>query len=720
VRTGTPSRILAAALLGAAACRRAPPPTNLLLVTLDTTRGDHLGCYGYASAHTPNLDALARSGIQFDEAITAAPLTLPSHTSILTGTYPVFHGVRDNDGYVVDDGLNTLAETLKPRGFTTAAFVASYPLSSQFNLRQGFDTYDDDFRADWTAEQQEQRTPLSFGFVERKSDQVNAAVSRWLEGHARDRFFLWVHYFDPHQPYDPPAPYDVQFAGSPYDGEIAFMDESFGKLLGMLEARGLRDRTLVLVVGDHGEGLEQHGELTHASFLYDTTIHVPLLLSVPGGRFAPGLRIKPQVRTIDILPTLLDLLGIETPRDVQGTSLLPLVRDPRREWRHEALVDSRFNELHYGWAPLRALRDGRYKYVEAPTPELYDLQADPGETRNLAASDPSRAQDMRSGLARLADAMSATDLGRSAASHLAPEARAALQALGYVGGGNMAALGARFPSPEALARMPNPADKGLILKAVNITQERMRKRRFDECVSLARGGLQMDPGNFRLRMSLAQCQALLGLGDRALEELHRAAALRPDDAEPYALEGRILVWKGRYAEAIPPLQKAVRLAPRLVETLRVLAAACALAGRDPEAIQRYEAALRLDETSWSAHLDLGGAYSRVGRLEDARRAYQRALDLNPYSTTVLIQVGEFYARLGDADFARRSFEGALRIAPLDPGAHLALGKWLLQRGGNEAAQGREHLRRAIELAPASAAARRAALLLADADPRASP
>jgi choline-sulfatase len=712
VRTRTPGRILAVTLLGAAACRRDPPPLNLLLVTLDTTRADHLGCYGHAAAHTPNLDALARSGIQFEQAVTAAPLTLPSHTSILTGTYPVFHGVRDNDGFVADEGLRTLAEVLKPRGITTAAFVASYPLGSQFNLDQGFDTYDDDFRADWTPEEQEARTPLSFGFVERKSDQVNAAVSRWLEGHARERFFLWVHYFDPHQPYDPPPPYDVEFAGSPYDGEIAFMDESFGKLLGLLAARGVRDRTLVLVVGDHGEGLDQHGELTHASFLYDSTVHVPLLLFVPGGRFAPGLRVRPQVRTIDVMPTLLELLGIPAPRDVQGTSLLPLLREPGREWDHEALLDSRFNELHYGWAPLRALRDGRYKYVEAPVPELYDLTADPGETRNLAASDPALAQEQRSRLGRLAASVGAADPGRSAASHPAPGTREALQALGYVGGGDAAALGAGFPSPEALARMPNPADKGLILQAVNLTQERMRKRRYDECVSIARGGLQMDPGNFRLRMSLAQCQALLGLADRALEELHAASTLRPDDPEPYALEGRILVSKRRYAEAIAPLQRAVRLAPRLVETLRVLAAACALAGRDPEAIRGYEAALRLDGASWRTHLDLGGAYARTGRLEEARRAYQRALDLNPYSSAVLLQVGAFYARLGDPDFARRCYEGALHIAPTDTAAHLALGELLLERLGSEAVLGREHLRRAVELGPSSEAGRRAARLLA--------
>jgi arylsulfatase A-like enzyme/Flp pilus assembly protein TadD len=708
--------LLAAAVCSAPACR-GRGPANLLIVTLDTTRADHLGCYGYARAHTPNLDALARSGAQFDDAVTAAPLTLPSHASIFTGTYPLFHGARDNDGYVLDEGVTTLAETLRRQGFTTAAFVAAYPLGAPFNLDQGFDTYDDDFRVDWTDEQQEARTPLSFGFVERKSHQVNAAVRRWLDTHARERFFLWVHYFDPHQPYDPPPRHDAAFPDSPYDGEIAFMDESFGKLLALLEAHGIRDRTLVLVAGDHGEGLDQHGELTHASFLYDTTMRVPLLLSVPGGRYPPGLRIGPQVRTIDVMPTLLELLGVPSPGDVQGRSLVPLLRDPRREWREEALLESRFNELHYGWAPLRALRDGRYKYVEAPTPELYDLGADPGESRNLAASDPARAREMSARLLRLSDAVSAADLGRSAAGQSSPESRAALESLGYVGGGSAATLRAGFPEPEALRLMPDPKDKGLVLMAANLAQERLRKRSYDDCVFHARSGLAMDPGNLRLRTSLAQCLALLGLADRALDELHRAAAFRPDDPEPYALEGRILLWQRRYQEALEPLRKAVTLQPRLVDALRILASAHALAGNDPEAIRRYEAALALDASSWSTNLELANSYARVGRLEDARRAYQRALDRNPYSTAVLLEVGAFYARLGDPEFAREAFEGVLRIAPELPAGHLALGELLVARGGAAAAEGREHLLRAVALGPRSAAGQRAARVLADADGR---
>ena len=313
--------VLALAVPG---CRRAAPPMNLLLVTLDTTRADRFGCTGHASAHTPNLDAFARRSVLFEQAMTTMPLTLGAHASIMTGTYPVFHGIHDNDGYVLDAGVTTLAEVLKAAGFETSAFVGAYPLDSQFHLDQGFDTYDDEFQEDWTPAQQEARTPLSFGFLERRSDQVNAAVLRWLEHRGKRRFFTWVHYFDAHQPYDPPRPFDTQFATSPYDGEIAFVDESFGKLLQAFDAAGVLKDTVVVVVGDHGEGLEQHGELTHASYLYDSTLRVPLLIAAPG-RFPGGRRIAQQVGTIDLMPTVLELLGLPRSHDVQGRSLVPLV-----------------------------------------------------------------------------------------------------------------------------------------------------------------------------------------------------------------------------------------------------------------------------------------------------------------------------------------------------------------------------------------------------------
>lgn len=706
--------LLLAMAVAAPGCRRSAPPPNVLLVTLDTTRADRFGCTGHAAAHTPNLDAFAQRSVLFERAMTAIPLTLGSHASILTGTYPVFHGVHDNDGYVLDSGVTTLAEVLKAQGFETAAFIGAYPLDSQFHLDQGFDTYDDDFREDWTPAQQEARTALSFGFLERKSEQVNAAVFRWLERRGTQRFFTWVHYFDAHQPYDPPAPFDTQFASSPYDGEIAFLDESFGKLLRAFEEKGLLENTIVVVVGDHGEGLEQHGELSHASYLYDSTMRVPLLVAAPG-RFPGGRRIARQVRTIDLMPTILELLGLPRSHDVQGRSLVPLVLAPDREWDEEALLESDFNRLQFGWAPLRALRTARYKLVEAPRLELYDHVADPGEIHNLAAGQPELVARLRERLTSVARNMQAPDAGRSAGGGTSPESREKLRALGYVGGGSAAQRQAAFPSPAELARMKNPADQALLLTMINVAQEQFRKRRFDTCAEVARNGLAVDADNFRLHVVLAQCLGTQGLSARALEELRRATALRPDDPEPLALAGRVHVMRGELAEGIVALEAAARLAPELPENLRSLATAYVMAGRTREAIEHFQAVLQLDERSWAAHLDLAGAYAKTGRLEEARAAYQRALQLNPYSPAVLFEVGAFYAQVGDQAFARRMFEAVLGIVPDNPAALVSLGELELA-DPRAAAEGRKRLERAIAAAPGSAAARRARELLGEGRP----
>ena len=332
--------------------------------------------------------------------------------------------------------------------------------------------------------------------------------------------------------------------------------------------------------------------------------------------------------------------------------------------------------------------------------------ADPGEIHNLAASQPALAARLRERLALVARNMQAPVPGRSAGGRIHPETQEKLQALGYVGGGSEAQRLVPFPPPERLAAMKNPADQALVLTVVNVAQEQLRKRRFDTCIEAARNGLAMDADNFRLHVTLAQCQAMQGLSGRALEGLARATALRPDDPEPLALAGRLHVLRGDLEKGIVALEGAARLAPEFPENLRSLAAAYALGGRDREAIAHFDAVLKLDERSWAAHLDLAGAYARTGRLEEARAAYQRALELNPYSPAVLFEVGAFYARVGDAAFARRMFEAVLAIRPDNPGALVSLGELELASPALAEA-GRRRLERAIAVAPGSPAARRA-------------
>ncbi len=694
-------------------CSPGDSQPNVLLITLDTTRADHFGFSGYEAAHTPNFDAFAAErAVSFSNAISAAPVTFPSHSTILTGTYPVFHGVHDNDGYVLDDEVTTLAEILGAEGFVTGAVLAAFPLDSEVNLDQGFETYDDDYTADWSTTEKQGRGAFSFGFLERKADRVNMAVGRWLKEHWQQRFFLWVHYFDSHQPYNAPPPYDTQFASEPYDGEIAFLDENFGKLLEMLESRDLLDNTIIVIVGDHGEALDDHGEPTHAHFVYDATMRVPLLFAVPGTPVQRGTQVPAQVRTVDIAPTILDLLDLPVLSDMQGESLVPLLEDPDREWSSEALIENYYNKFQFGWAPLRGIRTDRQKFIEAPQPELYDLIADPEELMNRAPDQEQRVAEMSERVERLTRRFSSSDPGRSVAAQVDEETRLKLEALGYLGGGSTSSeRAALFPDRNALAKLIDPKDKTLVLRYLNFINEMLRAQRFDEALPVIRDALMLDPDNFRLQIQLARALAALERWEMALAAAQQAQLIRPEDGEGFSTAGEIHIARGEYEQALSPLSRAVELFPQRARSLQQLAAAYLALGRDGEAISHFEAALELDAASWVTLADLAQAYFRVARWQDARDRFQQALELNPYSSVLRYRIGVFYRDVGNPEFGRQMFEEALRISPDHLGANLDLGESLLAAGKPEAA--REHLERVVELAPASTWGERASELLAD-------
>ncbi len=700
--------LLTAALVS---CTDPEPRRNLLIITLDTTRGDHFGFAGYEAAQTPNFDAFAaQRAISFSNAITAVPVTFPSHSTIMTGTYPVFHGVHDNDGYFLDDNVTTLAEILKAQGFTTGAVLAAFPLDSEVNLDQGFETYDDDYQADWSAAELADRGPLSFGFMERKADRVNLAVGRWLEKNSHQRFFLWVHYFDPHQPYNAPPPYDTQFAGAPYDGEMAFMDENFGKLMAMLEAHDLVENTIIAIVGDHGEGLHEHNEPTHAHFIYDATMRVPLLFAVPGERFQPGTQVPTQVNTADIAPTLLDLLGLARGAEMQGKTLLPLLENPDLEWSEDGLIENYYNKFNFGWAPIRGLRTNRFKFIEAPALELYDLQADPGELVNIAPAEASRVAELKQRMQQLADRFASPDLGRSAAAQVDDETRAKLEALGYLGGGSTVSERTEaFPDREKLETLTDPKDKTLVLMYLNFINEMMRAQRPDDALPVIHNALALDPENFKLHIHQARALAALGRGDSALEAAMRAQELRPEGAEGFSIAGRIHVVRGEYEAALAPLTRAVELLPQQVSGIQHLAATYLALGRFTEAIPHFEAVLELDDSNWTVLADLANAYYRTNRWPEAREKLQSALELNPYSATLRHRIAVFYRDIGNPEFSRRMFEEALRISPNHLQANLHLGELLWAAGDRQA--GRPYLEWVVEHAPNSSLAERASKLL---------
>lgn len=417
-------------------------PLGVVIVTLDTTRADRLSAYGYMDAVMPHLDRLAREGIVFDRATSVAPLTLPAHCSLFTGLFPPAHGVHDNADPALSPEHTTLAEILHARGFRTGAFVGSAVLDADRGLSQGFEQYSG--VADGALRDRSRPRPL-----QRPANETVDEALRWLSGVGDSHFFLWVHLYDPHRPYDPPEPFRSAFR-DPYIGEIAFADSQVGRLLDALDRRGQLDRTVVVVAGDHGESLGDHGERDHGVFVYESVLRVPLILSAP--HVAPG-RIDDVVRLVDVMPTVLDLLGLPRPR-TDGVSLADAIHGRPGRLDLEAYSESLYPR-RFGWSPLRSLRAGRFKLIEAPRPELYDLERDPFEERNIYEERRSLAGTLQERLAALERGGPVT--GRGNGEHRIPgeELQERLASLGYVGSSASPATSARrdLPDPKECIRL---------------------------------------------------------------------------------------------------------------------------------------------------------------------------------------------------------------------------------------------------------------------------
>ncbi|RPJ65211.1 MAG: hypothetical protein EHM24_21835, partial [Acidobacteria bacterium] len=441
------------------------PASNLLLITIDTLRADHVGAYGHAAARTPVMDSLARDGVRFEHALAAAPLTLTSHASLLTGRYPPGHGARNNGMRMRP--VPTLATMLRAQGFATAAFVAAFPLDGRFGLAGGFETYSDDLPRGADGR------PLD----ERPAPAVADEAIGWLNAQPGGRFFAWVHFFEPHAPYGPPGSNDTRPPAARYDDEIAIADREAGRVIAALGNRAAS--TLVVVAADHGESFGEHGEITHGIFVYDTTLRVPLLMKGPG--LATPAVVAAPVSLVDVVPTALAALGLR-PADTDGIDLGPLIRGGAAPADRVLYSESFAPLVDFGWSSLRAVRSGGWKYIAAPAPELYDVRADPGETSSAAASKP----DVAARLGARADGFSASELPREgqAPARLDPDATRRLQALGYVGSqaGRMAA-----------GRRADPKDRKSLARdlALVLSSELQGQALKDALRSI----LRQDPGN---------------------------------------------------------------------------------------------------------------------------------------------------------------------------------------------------------------------------------
>ena len=593
------------------ACRRPPSasdgPRDLILVTIDTLRADRLGVYGSRDVETPALDRIAREGVFAPEAMVHVALTRPSHVSILTGLLPYQHGIRDNVSPALDAHVPTLATLLEARGFRTGAFVSSIVLSRQSGLDRGFLTYSDRFEA-------EGDDARFLNTLQKRGDQTLEEALKWLTGVPPEtRVFLWLHLYDPHDPYEPPEPYATRYAGRLYDGEVAWTDELIGRLDAGLERLGRRSRALLAITSDHGEGLGEHQESGHGFFVYQSTLHVPLILRGPG--IPPGSRLAVTAKAVDLLPTLLEMMNVAPPvgATLAGRSLAEALRGKEQPREEAVYAESLVPLVHFGWSDLRALREGHFKYVEAPRPELFDLASDPGEAHNLAASEPSRRERMRTGLARHLEAERArsTQAKTQGAEAVPPELLEKFGALGYLGAG----LSGPGSSPGA-----DPKDKIEEFKSANqlIRQGLVKLREKDYAKSAA---------SFR-----------------------ELLARKIESFEVHYYLGRALVGQTNYSEAIPHFESALRYLPSYGAAYDALAQCHAVRGELGTALDVLERGRKAAPTYAPLPQRVAEYKVRQGDRRSAIRAYEAALPLAPENALLRVRLGELLRDAGD--FAR--------------------------------------------------------------------
>lgn len=557
---------LAAFALATAACSgegERSPARAAVLITLDTTRADALGCYGGRAGVTPHLDALAREGVLYEAARSVAPLTLPAHASMLTGLVPPRHGLRDNGLRALPASATTIAEAMRERGGSTAAFVAAIVLDRAWGLAQGFEVYD----------QPEGAAEARLAMAERGAEEVVDAAVAWLDERGRDeRFFLWVHLFDPHAPYEPPPERLTQAGGDPYLGEVARVDAAVGEIVGALRERGRLDDALVVVVADHGEALGQHGEPTHSIFCYEPTIRVPMIVR-HGDLWAAGTRVREAVGVVDVAPTIAEALGLDLPAGLDGTSLFRRAPPPGRSTYFESYC----GWLNYGWSQIAGCADGELKWIESGTSELYRLAGDPREKANLADSEPEAVARGRASIERLS---SGRALPRDDADAVAEGMQERIRSLGYAGAGDP---DADLPAPLEPSGRPSPRERLPELRAYYAALEKANAGQRGEAIAGLEAIVAANPRNLAALDVLGALLVDERRCDQAVAVLEKLLASGPERTTTLASLAACLELRGEIERAIAVRRRALELKPGGASEVEALARALEKAGRTDEA-----------------------------------------------------------------------------------------------------------------------------------------
>ena len=642
-------------------------PLNVLLITIDTLRPDRLCCYSDEHIQTPQIDSLAEKGALFLKAFAHTPTTLPSHTNILLGTTPLYHGVHDNQNFIVRDEFLTLAEHLKSSGYATGAFVGAFPLDSRFGLTQGFDVYDDNYGS---------KNYQEFSYVERPAEVVVQKAMDWL-GNQKKSWFLWIHCFDPHQQYNPPEPFKTEFRESPYNGEVAYVDHELGRLFAYLRKNRLEENTLIIFTGDHGESLGQHGESTHGYFAYNSTIWIPLIIVFPGVK--PAV-VDQNVCHVDIFPTVCDVLGMEKPDFLQGISLVPVLKGKKynRLSSRAIYFESLYPFYGRGWAPLTGIIQEKNKYMDSPIPEYYDLENDFDEENNLAAQE--RLDKYKSALEKVLEAQSYS--GKTAASQkIDREAMEKLKSLGYISSPQAEKKGefmtgddlkVLLPYQNRLQKAMGAYHKGNVDEGIAVLQKIIQERKdFDQAyaylatllkvkkdykgaVEVLRAGYQNCPRSYKVITTFGIFLTEVREYDAAIHILQEGLKLIDYDPDIWNYLGVAYWKKGALALALEAFRESLKLDHNYSIAFNNTGSVYLskfLKTKEQEDLQKalahFQKAIELDPGYASAFNGLGAVYSQAGNVEGAINSWERAVEINPDLGFALYNLGLAYLRKGD-------------------------------------------------------------------------
>ncbi len=597
---------------------------NVLLITIDTWRYDRLSFVSKKHVDTPQIDKIAEEGIFFTRNFVNNPLTLPSHTNILTGTTALWHGVHENAGFRLAEKFLTIAEHLKKYNYSTSAFIGAFPLDKRFGLSQGFDYYDDKYPS---------KNILDFAFPERKAEKVIDSAILWLKENYDKKWFVWVHVFDPHQPYNPPEPYRTKYKEDLYSGEVAYVDKELGRLFKFLKDKGLLKKTIIVITGDHGEGLGEHGETTHGYFAYNSTLHVPLIIYYPG---VVSKIINSFVQEIDIFPTICDILRIKIPSDIQGKSLLPLISGKIKKYEREIYFESLSMYYNRGWAPLRGMIIDGMKYIDLPIKELYDLRKDFDEKNNIWGKFYKERYERK--LKVLIKRLSNRE-SKASRMVIGAEEMKKLKTLGYV-----------------------------------VSRANVKKSRFtakDDLKTLLpihrdilRGIKLFSSGNYK----------------KAIEIYEKILRKRKDIAQVYVNLATIYRKIGRINEARNILEAGFKNIPNNIEILSSLGITLVEVGELEKAVKILSIAESKDKNNVDVYNYLGVAYWKMGDFEKALFYYNKALEIDDNDATIFNNLGSLYLSAYQFDEAVKYFKKALELDPQLVGAYNGLGATYIKKG----------------------------------------